>query len=693
MVSLVRLDQNRMVIDPGASAELLLTVFAGNSSQYTGYLLIVGTATERLPINITVKQQNGTPVEILALDIELLDPRVFTGEVVKYELNLQNYLSEREFPVTLILSVDTAEPGGSTSGLSKDAKTITDIKTLTVNTTYTLFGEFEIPSYLRPGEYIVSVQANYLGLSSSTSRRFFIIEPFWDYLILGLFSVRWAILAGLIILFGIIVFIWIKRRSAKRKRYVSKVDFNLLPRPGPRSVYIGKIAETEKKAYFDIDQLTMHTLVAGSTGGGKTVSTEVLVEEALQAGIAVIAFDPTAQWTGFLRKCTDVRMLKLYKSFGMKTMDARAFNGNIRQVRNARERIKIADYIKPGEINIFSISQLDPTDSDVLVSNAIREIFHSGLPESPELKLLIIFDEVHRLLPKFGGSGEGFIQLERAVREFRKWGIGLILISQVLTDFVGETKANINTEIQMRTRDQGDLDRIKNKYGGYMLQSLLKASTGTGMVENSAYNRGEPYFIAFKPLMHMHARLEDDVLEKYNKYNDIVDDLAWQLEQLKEYDVDTFDLELDLKLAKDKVKSGTFNMVDIYLEGLAPRVKTHWQKLGKMPRKKEAEIVSDDELQREFELAKKARDNLDGETAKKLEPLKLHNGSTINNVQQLVDSINPMTDGEFAEYVNDQKNEFADWIQTVDPPLATQMRDKKTKIELIDVCEGSLVKK
>jgi len=35
------------------------------------------------------------------------------------------------------------------------------------------------------------------------------------------------------------------------------------------------------------------------------------------------------------------------------------------------------------------------------------------------LRLIIIFDEVHRLLPKFGGTGEGFIQIERGAREFR----------------------------------------------------------------------------------------------------------------------------------------------------------------------------------------------------------------------------------------------------------------------------------
>ena len=143
------------------------------------------------------------------------------------------------------------------------------------------------------------------------------------------------------------------------------------------------VAETNKKTYFEIDQLTVHTVIAGSTGGGKTVSAEVLVEEALLKGTAVIVFDPTAQWTGFLRKSTDKKMFTIYPKFGMKKTDARAFNGNVKQILNAREVIDLVKYIKPGEINVFSIAKLDPEDADILVANTIRQVFHAGLPESP----------------------------------------------------------------------------------------------------------------------------------------------------------------------------------------------------------------------------------------------------------------------------------------------------------------------
>jgi DNA helicase HerA-like ATPase len=153
----------------------------------------------------------------------------------------------------------------------------------------------------------------------------------------------------------------------------------------------------------------------------------------------------------------------LYPNFGMKPTDAKAFTGNIRQITNARELIDVRKYMKPGEIQIFAVHKLDPKDIDTFVANTVREVFHANFDESEPLRLVLVYDEVHRLLPKFGGSGEGFLQIERACREFRKWGIGVVLISQVLADFVGQIKANINTEVQMRTRDEGDLERIKTK--------------------------------------------------------------------------------------------------------------------------------------------------------------------------------------------------------------------------------------
>jgi hypothetical protein len=51
-------------------------------------------------------------------------------------------------------------------------------------------------------------------------------------------------------------------------------------------------ANPDKIFYYDLDALTRHAAILGTTGSGKTVMCKVLVEEALIKGIPVIAIDP-----------------------------------------------------------------------------------------------------------------------------------------------------------------------------------------------------------------------------------------------------------------------------------------------------------------------------------------------------------------------------------------------------------------
>jgi hypothetical protein len=424
--------------------------------------------------------------------------------------------------------------------------------------------------------------------------------------------------------------------------------------------------------------------------------------------IAVIVFDPTAQWSGMLRKCEDKRMMAFYPKFGLKERDAKAFKGNVRQIMNARQKIDVYKYMNPGQIQIFSLNKLDPKDIDFFVANVIRQIFRSDPKESPNLKLLIVFDEVHRLLSKFGGTGEGFLQVERACREFRKWGLGVMLISQVLSDFVGEIKANINTEVQTRTLEESDLERIKTKYGEEFLKSLVRAEVGVAMFQNAEYNRGRPYFINFRPILHNTRRLPDEELERYNKYNDIVDDLEYQVESLEKEKVDTFDLKMELKLVKDKIMTGSFSVVEIYLEGLTPRINKEWDKLGKKPKKREIELVAEEEIKKSIEEAKKEREKALAEEAKQakaiqasqktevkenlgtkeVSPLTFDNGIMVSSLKELKSVIPAMDPAIFKGHVNEKKNDISEWIgKTISKEFGDKLKgvlDKKSLLKEIE---------
>jgi hypothetical protein len=571
---LMKIESKGFMIKGNSSVDAILEIYGKKLGSYDGYLEISGDINERIPIHINVTEK-------------LLSSRILLKVTTpKREFN-KNELLKVKIDVTKLIATESYNVSFSYGIKGKDNFSYQlEEETLEVKNSFPLLKEFKLPE-IESGEYFFEVRAEYLNISTSSMAGFLIKKPFLSYLVFGIIPVWTIITGGALITAFIFLVIILKKFIARKKKYKGKVDFKTLPKKTANSIWLGKIAETNIKTYLDMNQLLTHTIVAGATGGGKSISAQVIIEEALLKGSAVVVFDPTAQWSGMLRKCEDKNMLKYYHQFGLKPSDARAFNGNIKQINNPREFIDIKRYIKPGEIQIFSINKLEPKDIDIFISNIINTIFKANLPESPELKLLLVYDEVHRLLSRFGGSGEGFIQLERACREFRKWGIGILLISQVLSDFVGEIKANINTEIQTRTIDEGDLERIKTKYGSDILRSLVRGDVGIAMIQNSEYNRGRPYFVNFRPILHNTRRLSDEELEKYNKYNAEVDELDWQIEQLEKEGVDVFDLRMELKLVLDKIKSGSFNVVDIYLEGLKPRIEREWEKLGKKAKPRE----------------------------------------------------------------------------------------------------------
>ncbi len=700
MTGIFQMDKTTMTVEPDGNDHIIITLFGHPPvGTYYGNLTIDGEINATIPVEIEILSKDRIPVEALRMNLETNDKRVLPGDAFKFKTDLRNLLVDQPYPVELLFTIQPLDGN----------ETVWTYQTnVYLKTAFSLIRTVELPSNLEPGDYILRASASYLSLSSSTSTIFLVDVPFWSRTFLGVKFWIWTLILLALAALGGAGF-WYWKVQEGKKKYHLKIEYDELPKPGPRNIPVGKIAETENRTYFNLENFKVHTIVAGSTGGGKSVSAQVIVEEALERDVCVIVFDPTGQWTGMLRPCKDKMMLSLYPLYGMKKTDARGYNGNVRLITNAREIIDIKKYYKPGEIQIFAGHKLDPKDMDLVVANAIREIFHANFQENKLLKILFVFDEVHRLLPKFGGSGEGFLQIERGCREFRKWGLGIVLISQVLSDFMGSIKANINTEIQMRTRDEGDLERIRVKYGEEVLRSLVKATVGSGMVENPAYNRGRPYFVAFRPLKHSVERMPDDEIEQYNKYNDIIDDISFSLEQLEAEGVDVFDLKLELKLALDKVKSGNFNMVQIYLDGLTPRIDKQWEKLGKKPKKYErkildegamkAELVKAQEERAKYEADQKAKGGAEAPAEKKewgwkdnVAPdklLNLHNGMIVLNLASLYDEISAMKDKDWDSEVNDKENRIADWVEKATglALLVANMRTTKDKAEYLKFLE------
>lgn len=687
----ITMDATQLTIEPQNSSKLYFYIKGADIGSYSGNMQLSGNAVETIPINLTVVDHSLDP--LLLIKLNLMNNEFLLSKEIESRLDITKIKSEDVENVTITYNmIDKAS--NKTLVLGQDKLNITD--------SVQLLRDFPLSENITEGNYILQVVTKYDDTRLVSESLFFAKTPFMKKKALGIikFGTLIIIISSILFILGLVF--GIKKYIDSTRKYKMTLDTKTLEKEDKKFLWLGKIAERKMNAYLDPHRLTTHAIVAGATGGGKSIAAQDIIEEVLKQNVCVIVFDPTAQWSGMLRKCEDKKMFAYYPQFGMKQSDARGFPGNIRAVKDARQKIDVEKYFQPGHIQIFTLNKLQPKDMDIFVANVISEIFKADPKEHPTLRTLLVFDEIHRILPKFGGSGEGFVQIERACREFRKWGYGVMLISQVLSDFAGQIKANISTEVQMRTRDEGDLNRIKTKFGEGFLQSLVKASVGVGMMVNPAYNHANPYFVQFRPILHNTRRLPDEELEKYNQYNDKVEDLEYQLEQLEELKVDVFDLKMELKLVKDKIMSGNFSVVDIYLEGIVPRVAKQWEKIGKKPKKKQIELVDLEDIKKSISQAqaesKKAAaqeeakekaeaasktDPMEELNKKIVQPLTFDNGAMVSSLKELKQYLPIIDDETWAVHVNDQKHDVAKWFEQLSRPFAARLMSVKDKNEFI----------
>ncbi len=525
---------------------------------YTGNLEVEAYGEKEIvPLTLKVVSEGEG---ILSLEVDIIKKKILIEEYLKFQIKMRNMGIEKELKPTLTY-------------LIKDGKNDKIVKELKENVTIEKMLSFtkrlELnDTGLDEGEHILEVWAETEGKAVNDMESFEIIKPFFATK-LGT-SLLWIALVLSILVASIFLrkyySEWKKGKESK-KRYLFPVNMKKVPQKTDRSFWIGTIAGSKIKSWINPDDLTTHMLVAGATGSGKSVGASVIVEEALEQKIPVIVFDPTSQWTGFVRSCRDQNLLRYYPSFGMDTKNVKPYKGMIFEMNNPNQKIDFKELMNPGEITVFTLNNLKPEEFDESVRNIISSMFRINWEESTTLKMIVVFDEVHRLLEKYGGKG-GYIALEKACREFRKWGIGIIMCSQVLADFKEAVSGNVLTDVQLNTKSLEDIKKARDKYGEKYAKRITRQGLGVGMIHNPKYNNGKPYFVQFRPTYHNPHKITNEELEQYKEFAKDLKSIKNVIKKMEEEGKDVFDLKLELRLAEDKLKLGNFRMAKIYITSL-----------------------------------------------------------------------------------------------------------------------------
>jgi DNA helicase HerA-like ATPase len=145
-------------------------------------------------------------------------------------------------------------------------------------------------------------------------------------------------------------------------------------------------------------------------------------------------------------------------------------------------------------LTVLDVSEL-PSDiaADViglLIRVVYDTLFWAGtLPVSGRAQpLMIVVDEAHRFLPE-GGDSSCHRILTRVAKEGRKYGVGLMVVTQRPSDVDATILSQCGTMIALRTTSPGDRSRVAAAFPddlGGLVQLLPSLRTGEGLFVGEA---------------------------------------------------------------------------------------------------------------------------------------------------------------------------------------------------------------
>lgn len=288
-------------------------------------------------------------------------------------------------------------------------------------------------------------------------------------------------------------------------------DLTRFPKPddaGKRKLaYLGlavssTLERTRAPILIDVDMLTRHAAVIGASGGGKSFVASLLAETALDHGIPVLVYDPTRSWTGFALACSAKSQLDRYGEFGLRKEWARGYALSILEPRPGEG---IHEAIPKQGMKVVLPTLLTESQETEFVERLLRQVLQEiqSWPETSQLRCLLVIEEAHRLRNKAVRE-----VLELLARQARVRGLGLILVSQVLTDLGPAIRGNVNLHIFTRTSYAQDLTRVKQLTSKEIAEILPQLRQGHALVTSPEHGSA---FFAARPPLHAQAALPDYV--------------------------------------------------------------------------------------------------------------------------------------------------------------------------------------
>jgi hypothetical protein len=194
-----------------------------------------------------------------------------------------------------------------------------------------------------------------------------------------------------------------------------------------------------------------------------------------------------------LEKNTNDEMLDRYAEFGMRR-SSKAFKGGIED-----SEPQLDGLLASKGATIIDLSDIyDSTERVDRVSHMLDQLleYFQFREDSDNLRLLIVVEEAHLWTSKdLPRDAARF--LDSAVRLLRKKGVGVMLVSQKISDFDPAMRSAMNISILFRTKYEGDLRAIARMLGTEMSAVVPKLPVGYSIFHLA--DVGDPFVVAWRP--------------------------------------------------------------------------------------------------------------------------------------------------------------------------------------------------
>jgi len=295
------------------------------------------------------------------------------------------------------------------------------------------------------------------------------------------------------------------------------VDINLIREA--TDFTFGNIPETKINVGGDfIDNMEFHTAILGVTGSGKTELGLDIIRHTADRGYKVVCIDLTMKYDGALTSHNPTNLT--ISEEALKKLDDLLFNVDIGEyskteekkalksfIDKAREHIKgtFVDFLEkdPSNIGIISLKELSNTQATLYITEVyLTELLDYAKTHPNMNKVLVVVEEAHTVMPEASTMGLGDYDSRGLVGKIaqlslqgRKFGIGLLIITQRTATVSKSILTQCNTIISFNCFDDTSLNFLRNTFGSDYVDAIPQLPKLHALIYGKALRSQRPLIV------------------------------------------------------------------------------------------------------------------------------------------------------------------------------------------------------